>query len=90
MTHSEMVNLVATSTNIDAKQVSRVIKAVASAVVTEVSNGGNAKILGLGRFTRKRLARRKASNPKTGAVITVNAKVVPKFVASASFKGSLE
>ena len=86
MNKTELVNVVATETNIAKKDVDAVINATIKAITDALKEGDKVAIIGFGTFEAKATAEREGRNPKTGATITIAASKKPVFSASKVLK----
>lgn len=86
MNKSELAAAVAAKTGLTAAKAAEVVNALVDTITSEVAGGGKVALQGFGTFSLKERAARTAKNPKTGAVIQVEAKKVGKFTAGASLK----
>lgn len=86
MNKTELVNVVATETNIAKKDVDAVITATIKAITDALKEGDKVAIIGFGTFEAKATAEREGRNPKTGETITIAASKKPVFSASKVLK----
>ncbi|MHC5862948.1 HU family DNA-binding protein [Nostoc sp.] len=86
MNKGELVDAVATKTNITKKQADEVISAFLSVVTETVANGEKVTLIGFGSFERRERSERSGRNPKTQEVMTIPATIVPAFSAGKQFK----
>ena len=86
MNKTELVNVVATETNIAKKDVDAVITATIKAITDALKEGDKVDIIGFGTFEAKATAEREGRNPKTGETITIAASKKPVFSASKVLK----
>lgn len=70
--------------------VDRIVSELIDAIVTEVKEGNQVKLLGLGTFMRVHKAARQGVNPATGKELTIAEKKVPKFKVSKTFKQAVD
>lgn len=89
MNKKELVNAIATKTNLTQKQAGAVLDAFTGAIEATVTSGEKFALLGFGTFESKKTAAKKARNPRTGETIEVPAKTVPVFKPGKSFKGKV-
>ena len=76
--------------HIDTVQTEIAIMEVFKSMTAVLAEGKEVYIEGFGRFVPYQAAARKARNPKTGEVIMVPAKVVPKFRPAKGLKEALK
>ncbi len=86
MNKTELVNVVATETNIAKKDVDAVITATIKAITDALKEGDKVAIIGFGTFEAKATAEREGRNPKTGEIIIIAASKKPVFSASKVLK----
>ncbi|ACC81639.1 HU family DNA-binding protein [Nostoc punctiforme] len=86
MNKGELVDAVATKTNITKKQADEVISAFLSVVTEAVANGEKVTLIGFGSFERRERAEREGRNPKTQETMTIPATRIPAFSAGKQFK----
>lgn len=67
------------------EELDRVIECIVDAIVS----GGGVRLMGLGTFTVEDKPAHVARNPRTGEMVQVPAKKVPKFKISASLKDAV-
>ena len=70
-------------------QAEQVVDTIINSIVDTLRKGGEVSISGLGIFSTKTRAARKARNPRTGETIQVAAMRVPKFRAAKALKDSV-
>ena len=66
-----------------------VIKGIFDAMAGEMAKGGTVDIAGFGKFEGVDRAARTARNPRTGEMVQVAAKRVPKFKAGKALKDTV-
>ncbi|MEH2005410.1 HU family DNA-binding protein [Nostoc sp.] len=86
MNKGELVDAVASKTNITKKQADEVISAFLSVVTEAVVNGEKVTLIGFGSFERRDRSEREGRNPKTNEPMTIPATKVPAFSAGKQFK----
>ena len=86
MNKTELVNVVATETNIAKKDVDAVINATIKAITDALKEDDKVAIIGFGTFEAKATAEREGRNPKTGETIKIDAAKKPAFSASKVLK----
>jgi DNA-binding protein HU-beta len=86
MNKTELVNVVATETNLAKKDVDAVINATIKAITEALKEDDKVAIIGFGTFEAKATAEREGRNPKTGETITIAASKKPVFSASKVLK----
>jgi len=83
----EVIQGVTGGTRTDAE---KIMETIIETISKTLKKGEEVAIAGLGIFTAKKRAARQARNPRTGAMVQVAAKVVPKFRASKALKDAVE
>ncbi|MBD2513246.1 HU family DNA-binding protein [Nostoc muscorum FACHB-395] len=86
MNKGELVDAVASKTNITKKQADEIISAFLSVVTEGVANGEKVTLVGFGSFERRERSEREGRNPKTNEPMTIPATKVPAFSAGKQFK----
>lgn len=86
MNKKELIAAIAEKAEITKKDATTLLDALTDIITECLSNGDEVKISGFGTFTTSERAARECRNPLTGESISVDAKVVPKFKASATLK----
>lgn len=86
----ELIDAVAESTEISKSIVSKVINTTLTTIIDTLSGDESVNIARFGNFEPNHRNNRKCRNPKTGDIIDVPAKVVPRFKPSKNFKDSLQ
>lgn len=71
-------------------QAEQVVDTMINSIVDTLRKGGEVSISGLGIFSTKTRAARKARNPRTGETIQVAAMRVPKFRAAKALKDAVK
>lgn len=86
MTKADIVNEIAKSTGINAKDVSTVIEEFMGTVKDSVANKENVYLRGFGTFGHRVARERKARNISAGTVVTIPAHGEVKFKPANDFK----
>jgi len=89
MNKNELIGAVASSAGISKTQASDAVEAVFSSISSELSSGGEVRLVGFGTFM---VANRKATtgrNPRTGEAIQIAASKQPKFRPGKGLKESV-
>lgn len=76
---TDLIDVVAQSTELKKIQVEKTINATFDAIKKELAQHGKVTLVGFGTFVVSHRAERKGRSPKSGAEITIPAKIVPKF-----------
>ncbi|MDB9971460.1 HU family DNA-binding protein [Alphaproteobacteria bacterium] len=89
MNKNELIGAVASTAGISKSQASDAVEAVFGSISSELSSGGEVRLVGFGTFM---VADRKATtgrNPRTGEAIQIKASKQPKFRPGKSLKESV-
>lgn len=89
MNKSELIDKLAADTDLAKTEVSAVLAAFESAVVSEVSGGGKVQLPGFLTFEKGHRAARTGKNPQTGAPLQIPAADVPKVKVGKAFKDAV-
>lgn len=76
---TDLINAVAETTAMKKVDVEKAVKATIATISKELGEHGKVTLVGFGTFTVSHRQQRKGRSPKTGAVINIPAKIVPKF-----------
>ena len=89
MNKNELIGAVASTAGLSKTQASDAVEAVFGSISSELSSGGEVRLVGFGTFM---VADRKATtgrNPRTGEAIQIKASKQPKFRPGKSLKESV-
>lgn len=86
MNKTDLVNVVASETELTKKDVDAVITSTLKAISNALKDGDKVQLIGFGTFEVKETAEREGRNPKTGEAITIAASKKPSFSASKVLK----
>lgn len=89
MNQKDLVDIVASKTNVTKKDTQTVIKAALESIVEVVSAGEKVKLAGFGTFNRNLRKERDGRNPSTGEKIKIKQDYIAKFNAGKTFKTSV-
>jgi len=87
---SELVDAVASKTDLSKKDVTAVIETLLDKVTEELRKGNKVTLTGFGIFKTSKRAARIGRNPQTGASIKIAAATVPKFSAGKGLKDAVK
>lgn len=87
---AELVDAVATKTDLSKKEVTAVIETMLDKITEEMRKGNKVTITGFGIFKTSKRAARQGRNPQTGATIKIPASTVPKFSAGKGLKEAVK
>jgi len=85
MNKTELIDQLAKDADITKTQANAAIDSFTGAVVKALKKGDRVTLVGFGTFSVAERSARSGRNPKTGAVIKIKAKKVPKFKAGKDF-----
>jgi DNA-binding protein HU-beta len=86
---SELIDHVATATNLSKADATRAVEAVFDGITGTLKRGGTVTVVGFGAFSVSDRAARTGRNPQTGATINIPASRAPKFKAGKGLKDAL-
>lgn len=90
MNRSELIEVLATKSDISKAAAGRVLDALIDTIQTTVKKGDSVSLVGFGTFKSAKRAARVGKNPQTGAALKIAAATVPKFTAGATFKAVVD
>lgn len=86
MNKAELIEKMATESNITKAQAERVLDATLDIIKKSVKKGDEVKLVGFGTFAKAKRKARKGRNPQTGKEIKIPATWYPKFRPGSDFK----
>jgi DNA-binding protein HU-beta len=86
MNKAELVEAVATQSEMTKAAAAKAVDAVLAAITDTVAKGGSVSVIGFGTFESRKRAARNGKNPKTGEAIKIAATTVPAFKPGKAFK----
>ena len=89
MNKTQLIDVVATKTDLTKKKAEEVVNAVNEAITEALKAGDKVQIIGFGTYEVKERAAREGRNPKTGETITIPAAKKPAFAASKALKDQI-
>ena len=87
---AELVDAVATKTDLSKKEVTAVIETLLDKITEEMRKGNKVTITGFGIFKTSKRAARQGRKPQTGATIKLAATTVPKYSAGKGLKEAVK
>ena len=90
MNKQALIDAISEKIGITKVQAEQIMDLLIDSIVESLKRGTEVSIAGLGIFSAKKRAERKARNPRTGESITVPAMRVPKFRAAKALKESVK
>ncbi len=89
MNKSELIDHVASETELSRKDAGAAVDALLDGVVATLKKGDEVRLTGFGTFGVSARAARDGRNPRTGETIKIKASKSPKFSAGKQFKDAL-
>jgi len=89
MNKADLINHVATTTELDKATATSAIEAVLSGITKTLVAGNSVSLVGFGAFSVTDRAARAARNPRTGEAIEIAASKAPKFKAGKALKDAV-
>lgn len=89
MNKTELIEKIATASNLSKADAGRALTATVDAIVAAVSGGDTVSLIGFGSFKTSQRAARTGKNPRTGEAIKIAAATLPRFSAGAGFKAAV-
>ena len=86
MNKGELIDAIATSTDLPKNVIDNIVSATIEAVMDTVADGEKVTLIGFGSFEPRDRKARDGRNPKTGEVIKIPATTIPAFSAGKGFK----
>jgi DNA-binding protein HU-beta len=86
MNKGELVDAVASKTEITKKEADAVLSAAIDTIMEAVASGDKVTLVGFGSFEPRQRAAREGRNPQTGKTLQIPATTVPAFSAGKQFK----
>lgn len=90
MNKAQLIEKVATETEMTKAQAERCLDATLDIIKTNVRKGEEVKLVGFGTFAKQKRQARTGRNPQTGRAIKIPATWYPKFRPGAEFKALLK
>jgi len=89
MNKNELVSAVAEEAKLSKADAQSAVEAVFSVISSELTKGGEVRLVGFGNFSVAKRAATTGRNPQTGAEVQIPARNVPKFAAGKGLKDAL-
>lgn len=86
MNKNELVEAIASNTELTKTDVDKVINALTDVVTETLAKGDKVSIKGFGNFEVRTRSERTGRNPRTGETMTIAASKVPAFKSSSALK----
>ncbi len=90
MNRLELIEKLAAENELSKAATGRFLDSLIATVGTVLKKGDSLQLVGFGTFKTAKRAARMGKNPATGAALKIAAAVVPKFVAGASLKATVD
>jgi DNA-binding protein HU-beta len=89
MNKGELIDSVASQTNLSKADAGRAVDALIDAIEGTLKVGNTVSLVGFGTFSVKSRAARQGRNPRTGETIQIKASRVPSFKAGKALKDAV-
>ena len=89
MNKNDLITSVAESSGLTKADAGRAVDGVFDSIASELSSGGDVRIVGFGSFSVANRAASTGRNPRTGEEIQIPASKQPKFKAGAPLKSAV-
>ncbi len=89
MNKSELIEHIATQSDISKAAATRALESIIGAVKSTLKKGNSVSLVGFGTFAVTKRAARLGRNPRTGASLKIKAAKVPKFRPGKALKDAL-
>ena len=86
MNKSELIEAVASKTEMTKVAAGRAVEVVLDTIAEAVAKGDSVSVIGFGTFEPRKRAARSVKNPRTGEVLKIAATTVPAFKPGKAFK----
>jgi len=90
MTKTELIDKVAAGAGITKADAGKALDTVISSITSTIKKGQKVTLVGFGTFSVTKRAARQGRNPRTGAVLKIAARKVPKFSAGKTLKEAVK
>ncbi|QED50162.1 HU family DNA-binding protein [Cytobacillus dafuensis] len=90
MNKTELINVVAESSELSKKDATKAVDAVFDAILDALKTGDKVQLIGFGNFEVRERAARKGRNPQTGEEIEIAASKVPAFKPGKALKDAVK
>ena len=90
MNKAELIDSVASATDMSKAEAGRAVDAVLGSVGDALGNGDSVALVGFGTFSVRHRAARMGRNPQTGATMQIAASKVPGFKAGKALKDKVK
>ncbi len=90
MTKADLIDKIARDADIAKAAAGKALDSVVDGIVKTVKKGGKVSLVGFGTFSSGKRKARKGRNPRTGEMIKIPARKIPKFSAGKAFKDAVK
>lgn len=90
MTKSDLIDEVASKTNLTKKDAHAAVDAVFTTITEQLALGDKVQLIGFGTFEVRERAERIGRNPQTGDEMTIPARKAPAFKAGKQLKDAVD
>jgi DNA-binding protein HU-beta len=89
MNKSELINAVATSSDLSKAAAGKAVDAVLNSITDALKSGDQVTLIGFGTFTVRERAARTGRDPRSGDPIDIKASKIPSFKAGKALKDAV-
>jgi DNA-binding protein HU-beta len=89
MNKSELIDAIASRTDLSKAAAAKAVNAYHEVVKTAIKDGNSVGVVGFGTFSAAERKARTGRNPRTGAVLKIKAAKVPKFKPGKALRDSI-
>ncbi len=90
MNKNDLVTAVASAAGLSKTDAAKAVDGVFQAITSELTSGGEVRLVGFGTFAVAARAASEGRNPRTGDKIAIPASKLPKFKAGKGLKDSIQ
>ena len=90
MNRTELIEAIATQTDLSKSSVGRMLDAAIENIQKAVKKGEGVQLVGFGSFRVTKRAGRTGRNPRTGEPVKIAPAIVPRFTPGAAFKSFVD
>lgn len=90
MNRTELLEIIASKTDVSKASAGRMLDTLIDTIQTTVKKGDTVALVGFGTFKSAKRAARTGKNPRTGEKLKIAATTLPKFTPGAKFKAVVD
>ena len=90
MNKAELIGSIAGKANLSKRDARAAVEAVVSTIQAAMKSGDKVSLVGFGTFSAPTRPARSGRNPRTGEVIQIPARKIPKFTPGRSLRDSIQ